>query len=188
MEGLCLTLHPSFDYKLTIFNHGIESIISTMSGKHIDFILKSFFKKIIITCVYVCMLMHMCAWWIFIDTCSTANVWRSEENFVKPVLSLPLYVGPRDWTCAAKLAWRVLLPSNEPFLWPDVEKNSKALLWTDNLEKGLSRIYLLVGGKERPAPFPVWPFRDDSQAEALRHGKQTADIRTLDAITSFKPQ
>lgn len=32
-----------------------------MSGKHIDFILKSFFKKIIITCVYVCVLMHMCA-------------------------------------------------------------------------------------------------------------------------------
>lgn len=43
----------------------------------------------------------------------------------------------------------------------------------------------LVDGKGRPVPFPVSAPRDDSQAGALRHGKQTADPGASDAVASL---
>lgn len=58
-------------------------------------------------------------------------------------------------------------------------------MWTDKQDKWHDEINPLVDGKRGPVLFPVWAPRNDSQAGALRHWKQTADPGALDAIASL---
>lgn len=96
----CLTLHPSFDYKLSIFyfcrhNHRIESITSAMPRSTLTLYWNSTLKK-----YYICVYVYVCSCTCVHDKCvqvpvgsrATTNAQRSEENIMRLVLVLSLYL------------------------------------------------------------------------------------------------